>query len=95
LRNGEPIWEKPFLTGEENMSHTIANLEHHHFKYWQFRRSGDLHIHFFGTSTLSFADGFKAVENDEFEISALVFGRPLRNRLRFLPDEGHIGVASI
>ena len=95
LRNGEPIWEKPFLTGEKNMSHTIANLEHHHFKYPQFRRAGDLHIHFFGTSTLSFADGFKAVENDEFEISAPAFGRPLRNRLRFLPDEGLIGVAPI
>jgi hypothetical protein len=95
LRNAEPIWEKPFLTGEKNMSHTIANLEHHHFKYPQFRRTGDLHIHFFGTSTLSFADGFKAVENDEFEICAPAFGRPLRNRLRFLSDEGLIGVAPI
>lgn len=95
LRNGAPIWQKPFLTGEENMSHTIANLEHHHFKYLQFRRAGDLHIHFFGTSTLSFADGFKAIEDDEFEISAPAFGRPLRNCLRFLPDEGHVAVVSI
>ena len=38
LRNGENIWEKPFLTGETNMSHTLANLEHHHFKYALFRR---------------------------------------------------------
>jgi hypothetical protein len=95
LRNGKPIWEKPFLTGEENMSHTIANLEHHHFKYPQFRRPGDLHIHFFGTSTLSFADGVKAIENDEFEISASAFGRPLRNSLRFIPDEGQVAVRTI
>ena len=33
LRDGKTLWEKPFLSGEANMSHTIANLEHHHFKY--------------------------------------------------------------
>jgi hypothetical protein len=92
LRDGKPIWEKPFLTGEENMSHTIANLEHHHFKYEQFRRPGDLHIHFFGTSTLSFADGIKTKENDEVEISAPSFGRPLVNRLHFTADEGLVAV---
>ena len=32
-RGGTTLWEKPFLSGEANMSHTIANLEHHHFKY--------------------------------------------------------------
>jgi hypothetical protein len=95
LRGGKPIWERQFLTGEENMSHTLANLEHHHFKYPQFRRPGDLHIHFFGTSTLSFADGVQAMENDEFEISAPAFGRPLRNPLRFLPDEGQMVVKEI
>jgi hypothetical protein len=95
LRDGEPIWEKPFLTGEENMSHTLANLEHHHFKYSQFRRAGDLHIHFFGTSTLSFADGVRAMEKDEFEISASAFGRPLRNPLRFVLDEGRVTVKAI
>src|ERR1700722_15703762 len=95
LRKGKPIWEKPFLTGEENMSHTVANLEHHHFKYPQFRRAGDLHIHFFGTSTLSFADGVKAEENDEFEISAPAFGRPLLNPLHFDLDEGYVAVTPI
>jgi len=95
LRNGKPVWEKTFLTGEENMSHTLANLEHHHFKYPQFRRAGDLHIHFFGTSTLSFADGIKTRENDQFEISAPVFGRPLLNSLHFIPDEGQVAVIPI
>jgi hypothetical protein len=81
-RRGEVIWEKPFLTGEANMSHTIANLEFHHFKYDAFRRPGDLHIHFFGTGTLSIADGIKTEDGDEFEISAEAFGAPLRNRLK-------------
>src|SRR5437762_13337771 len=31
-RGAKVIWEKPFLSGEANMSHTFANLEHHHFK---------------------------------------------------------------
>jgi hypothetical protein len=95
LRNGKPLWEKPFLTGEENMCHTIANLEHHHFKYPQFRRAGDLHIHFFGTSTLSFADGVQTVENDQFEISVPAFGRPLLNPLHFVVDEGHVAITEI
>jgi len=87
LRKGQIIWEKSFFTGEENMSHSIANLEHHHFKYKQFRRAGDLHIHFFGTSTLSFADGLRVQHGDEFEIDLPLFGRPLRNQVDFLAPE--------
>jgi hypothetical protein len=41
-RDGKIIWEKPFVSGEANMSHTIANLEHHHFKYDVFRQPGDI-----------------------------------------------------
>ncbi len=80
-RGAKVIWEKAFATGEANMSHSLANLEHHHFKYPQHRRPGDLHVHFFGAATLSFTDGVKAQENDVFEIEAAAFGRPLRNPL--------------
>jgi hypothetical protein len=80
-RDGAVIWEKPFLSGEANMSHTIANLEHHHFKYELFRQPGDVHIHMFGTATLSFADGIRATQGDVFEIEAPDFGLPLRNPL--------------
>jgi hypothetical protein len=81
LRDGNVLWEKPFLTGETNMSHWIANLEHHHFKYPLFRRPGDVHVHFFGTATLSFSDGVRAREDDIFEIEADAFELPLRNPL--------------
>jgi hypothetical protein len=81
-RAGQAIWEKPFLTGEANMSHYVSNLEHHHFKYDLFRRPGDLHIHFFGTATLSFADGIQARDGDVFEIEAQPFQLPLRNPLK-------------
>jgi hypothetical protein len=80
-RGSKVIWEKPFLSGEANMSHTIANLEHHHFKYDVFRQPGDVHVHMFGTATLSFADGIKAAAGDVFEIEAKEFGLPLRNAL--------------
>jgi hypothetical protein len=80
-RGGAVIWEKPFLSGEANMSHTIANLEHHHFKYGLFRQPGDVHVHMFGTATLSFADGVRAEPGDVFEIEAPDFGLPLRNPL--------------
>ncbi len=95
-RKGKTIWEKPFLTGEANMSHTLANLEYHHFKYAGFRRPGDVHIHFFGTATLSIADGVVTEDGDEFEISAPAFGAPLRNRLKFMkPDYKPGGVKSL
>ena len=81
-RDGKVIWEKPFLSGEDNMSHSLANLEYHHFKYDLFCRPGDVHAHFFGTATLSFADGIKTQDGDEFEIEAAPFGRALRNRLK-------------
>jgi hypothetical protein len=80
-RGGSVIWEKPFLSGETNMSHSLANLERHHFKYPQFRRPGDVHVHFFGTATLSFSDGVCTEVGDEFEIEAAPFTLPLRNPL--------------
>jgi hypothetical protein len=81
LRDGDVVWEKPFLSGEANMCHSLANLEWHQFKYAQFHRPGDLHVHFFGTATLSFSDGFRTEPGDEFEIEARPFALPLRNRL--------------
>lgn len=81
-RDGKLLWEKPFLSGEDNMSHSIANLEYHHFKYDLFRRPGDVHVHMFGTATLSFADGIKTEPNDIFEIEEAQFGAALRNPVR-------------
>jgi hypothetical protein len=94
-RNGEIIWQKPFKSGEANMSHSLANLEHHHFKYGAFRRPGDVHVHYFGTATLSFADGIKTQAGDVFEISSAPFGRPLRNRVGALQAGGLVSVRQL
>lgn len=95
IRAGRTIWEKPFLSGEANMSHTIANLEHHHFKYGVFRQPGDVHVHMFGTATLSFADGVKAEPGDVFEIEAKDFGLPLRNPLKLARTAAPVAVRAL
>jgi hypothetical protein len=95
LRKGKVIWQKPFLTGEGNMSHTIANLEHHHFKYDGFRRPGDVHIHYFGTATLSIADGIATEDGDIFEIVASPFGAALRNRLKAIKSRNRLRGAAV
>jgi hypothetical protein len=92
VRGAEVLWEKEFLTGEDNMSHTLANLEHHHFKYDIFRRPGDVHVHSFGTATLSFADGIRCEPGDRFEIEADAFHLPLVNPLSRMDEEGWVGV---
>ncbi|SCB46536.1 AraD1 family protein [Rhizobium lusitanum] len=81
LRDGASIWQGEFLSGEANMSHSIQNLEHYHFRYEMFRRPGDLHAYFFGAAILSCANGVTTMAGDVFEIDVPVFGRPLRNAM--------------
>jgi hypothetical protein len=97
IRRGDTvIFEAPFLSGEANMSHTFANLEHHHFKYALFRQPGDLHVHMFGTATLSFAQGIVPQAGDIFEIEAQAFGLPLCNPLAVAPaDAGAVTVTQL
>ncbi len=86
IRRGDAIrWEKPFLTGESNMCHSLANLEYHHFKYAAHRVPGDVHLHFFGTATLSFADGVRVEQGERFEIDLPALGAPLVNPLAISP----------
>jgi hypothetical protein len=95
LRTGKQVWSGNVLSGEVNMCHSIANLEHHHFKYRMFRRPGDVHVHFFGASLLSCQDGFSPEANDVVEIECKPFGRPLRNPLTRAKAEGLVTVRRI
>ena len=67
------------------MSHTLANLEHHHFKYEAHRRPGDAHVHFFGADAFSFGEGVTLQDGDEMIIEFAGFGRALRNPVRIEP----------
>ena len=91
-RGNQILWEEEFLSGEKNMSHSIANLEHYHFRYPMFRRPGDLHAYFFGAAVMSYASGIKTQPGDVFEIEAEVFGKTLRNQMVAVPDEGLVTV---
>ena len=64
------------------MSHSIENIEFHHFKYNQLLRAGDVHAIFMGTSVASFGDGVEVKIGDTFEIDIPLFGRPLVNSTR-------------
>jgi hypothetical protein len=81
LRNGAPIWEKSICTGEDNMCHSLANLEHHHFKFAGHRQPGMLHIHFLGADALSFGENVRLTAGDITEVSFAGFGRPLINTI--------------
>jgi hypothetical protein len=87
VRDDNVIWQGEFLSGEDNMSHSVRNLEHYHFRYEMFRRPGDLHAYFFGAPILSCANGVIAQSEDRFEIDVPVFGKPLRNTMRSVPDK--------
>jgi hypothetical protein len=82
FRAGAVLWQKEIATGERNMCHSIANIEHHHFKFAGHRRPGSVHVHFFGADTLSFGEGIVLADGDEMEISFDGFGRALRNGVR-------------
>ena len=81
-RRGQVLWSTVIFSGQENMSHSVPNLEHHHFKYEAHRRPGDVHIHFFGADAFSFGEGVALEDGDVMEISFAGFGRPLRNVLK-------------
>jgi hypothetical protein len=81
-RSGETVWSRSVVTGEDNMSHSLENLEHHHFKYDAHRRPGDAHIHFFGADGFSFGEGFRIEDGDITEVAWEGFGKPLRNPVR-------------
>lgn len=83
VRDNKTIWEKPFTSGDDEMCHAISNLEHHHFKYAMFRNPGDLHVHYMGTSLLSFADGIRTQSGDQIVIEADGFGPALVNTVRY------------
>lgn len=84
-RAGKVVWSKDIATGEAEMCHSLANIEHHLFKFETHRRPGDLHVHYYGACALSFGEGVEIADGDIMSIRFTGFGRPLRNPLRIQP----------
>jgi hypothetical protein len=87
LRGKQAIWQKAVATGEQNMCHSLANLEHHHFKFEGHRQPGDVHVHFYGADRLSFGDGVVLENGDWMEVRYEGFGRALRNPIQIAPKD--------
>jgi hypothetical protein len=81
-RAGETIWHKTIASGDDNMCHSLANLEHHHFKFAGHRQPGNVHVHFFGADALSFGAGVVLRDGDITEVRFDGFGRALKNTIR-------------
>ena len=81
-REGRTLWSREIRTGEAEMCHSLQNIEHHHFKFEQHRRPGDVHVHFFGADCLSFGEGIRLADGDVMQIRFEGFGRALRNPVR-------------
>lgn len=82
-RDGQQIYDSGDLkSGQQFMCHSLANCEDHHFKYPLHRQPGDVHLHFFGTSKLSFGTrDWKYQAGDLIEVSAAGFSRSLINQV--------------
>ena len=65
---GETIWRRRSRPAKKICAHSLANLEHHHFKFAGHRQPGDVHVHFFGAHSLSFGDGIVLQDGDWMEV---------------------------
>jgi hypothetical protein len=81
-RDGAMLWTQQIKTGEEEMCHSLSNIEHHHFKFAGHRRPGDIHVHFFGADAFSFGAGIQLADGDVMKIGFEEFGRPLCNTVK-------------
>jgi hypothetical protein len=89
-RGADIVWRKRIASGETEMSHSLQNIEHHHFKFEPHRRPGDVHVHFFGAHSLSYGEGITLADGDVVAIEFECFGRALRNTVRIEPSDDRL-----
>jgi len=89
IRGQQTVWSSAIHTGEKFMSHSLQNLEHHHFKYSCHRIPLQAHVHFFGADAFSFGK-IELQEGDIMEIQWEGMGRALRNPLHISGEEEKI-----
>lgn len=98
MRGDEILYDSgPLLSGENHMCHSLVNCEDHHFKYAQHRRPGDVHIHFLGTSKLSYGERDWTYEDgDVITIRSPQMGASLVNPVaRRIPDNRPVTVRKL
>lgn len=83
VRRQEVLWERDLQSGENQMGHSLENIEFNHFKYTQHCVPGQVHIHFFGTGASSYGAPISLAEGDIVRTAFNGYGRPLENNLHF------------
>ena len=86
-RDGQTLWTAAIKSGEAEMCHSLANMEHHHFKFEGHRRPGDVHIHFYGADAFSFGAGVALAAGDVMKVQWEGFGRTLCNPLEVAEEK--------
>lgn len=94
-RAGAVLWRKAVKTGQAEMCHSMANIEHHHFKFDAHRQPGDVHIHYFGAHSLSFGDGIQLVDGDVMAVRWEGYGRELRNPVRITSKPANALISAV
>ena len=79
MRADKVIWAQEIQSGEDNIVHSLGNLEYHHFKYANHRQPGMVNIHFMGADAFSFGAGLQLQDGDLMEVNWEGMGRPLQN----------------
>lgn len=86
-RQGGSLWKSVINSGEKNMSHNLANLEFHHFKYESHRIPLQAHVHFFGADAFSFGNKISLENGDKMTVQWHGLGRALENPVYIAPKE--------
>ncbi len=81
-RGSETLWESVATTGENNMAHSLANLEYHQFKYEGHRMPFQAHVHYLGTNAFSYSIKLLLQHNDVMTVQWDGMGRALQNPLK-------------
>jgi len=87
LRKEETVWTTNINTGEKNMSHSLENIEYHHFKYASHTIPLQAHIHFFGADAFSYGNGIKLQDGDLMRIQWNKMGRALQNPIKISAEK--------
>ncbi|MES0884099.1 AraD1 family protein [Roseibium sp. SCP14] len=85
-RGGKQCWQAEFRTGEDNMLHSLDNIEAHYFKYRKWYRPGDIHVLYFGNAVMSTCQDQVVEDGDVFRYECDLFGLPLVNTVSFGKD---------
>ena len=86
IRENVELWSANTRTGQNNMAHSLQNLEHHHFKFASNRIPRQAHIHFFGADAFSFGK-IELQDGDVMEIFWEGMGRALQNTLKISAEK--------